>query len=205
MQVVFDFVQGKLSYDEFEIELILHPEIWSWIQGLVPKDIDDVSCKFRLLYGNMSGFETNNYNVRSTIMAFDYDKNYVQITSYSLISTLIKYHYPNIVCQPPPEESCYDLLDSIGLDFIGGNEVDDIIRETILKNRDKSKKEIKKALKNAFFICTRKFPHWVQEPEWPICNGIPMQFVSESSEGDKFIYEFQDVNSKEIKIVTQYA
>ena len=32
MQIVFDFVQGKLSYDEFEIELILHPEIWSWIQ-----------------------------------------------------------------------------------------------------------------------------------------------------------------------------
>ena len=43
MKQVFDFVQGKLSYDEFEAEFTLHPEIWTWVQQLIPQDITDAA------------------------------------------------------------------------------------------------------------------------------------------------------------------
>ena len=205
MKVVFDFVQGKLSYDEFETEFILHPEIWTWIQELVPKDIGNLDCEFRSIYHNMQAFETNNYNVKSTIMTFGYDDIYGQTTAFSLISALIKYHYPKTVCQRPLEQSCNDILETIGLDYIGGEEVDEIIKNIILSHRNDRKKNMKNALKTAFHIAPRKFPHWIQEPEWPAYNGEPMRFIAENHIGEKFTYEFQDINTKETRIITQYS
>lgn len=205
MQPVFDFVQGKLSYDEFETEFTLHPEIWTWIQQLVPENIDDSSCLFRSYYGNMLGFETNNYKVKATIMSFGYDDSYGRSVAFALISALVKFHYPDIVCQCPPEQGCYDMLEDLGLDYLGGSDVDEIIREIVSLHRSSGKKELKKALKEAFFISPRKIPHWVQEPEWPACDGVPMKFISEHNLGDKFTYEFQDRDSKEIKTIVQYA
>lgn len=114
MKEIFNFVQGLTSYDEFEYILYSNPEIWKWLQGLVPDDIapddiapDDIAdddCPFRKIYGNMKGFETNNYSVKDTIMSFGYNG----IKAHSLISALLIYHYPDIKVRDPiqncPEE-----------------------------------------------------------------------------------------------------
>ncbi len=204
MKAVFDFVQGKLSYDEFEIEFVLCPEIWTWIQNLVPENIADSNCPFRALYP-MQGFETNFYNVKATIMAFGYDDIYGRSVAHNLISTLVCYHYPDIVCRKPPEQSSADLLDKLGLDYLGGSDVDDIIKDTIFTYRSEGKNSVKKALKEKFHITSRKHPNWVQEPEWPATDGTPMKFISQKADGDKYTYEFQDVKTNQIHIITQYA
>ena len=204
MKAVFDFVQGKLTYEEFEVEFVLNPEIWTWIQQLVPTDISDAACPFRALYP-MQGFETNQYNVKATIMSFGYDDIYGRNVAYNLISTLVKYHYPNVICKKPPEQSNDDLLDKMGLDYLGGPEVEDIVKDTILSHRDEGKTAIKTALKEVFHISARKHPNWVQEPEWPAMGAVPMKFISQKSDGDQFVYEFQDVNTDEIRVIVQYA
>lgn len=204
MKAVFDFVQGKLSYNEFEIEFILHPEIWDWIQALVPENIADADCPFRMQYGNMKGFETNLYSVKATIMAFGYDNIYGHSVAYDLISTLVRYRYPEIVSCEPPQQGSDDILEQLKLDYIGGVEVDDIIRDTLRMHQKEGKSAIKKALKERFHITKRKHPEWVQEPEWPAMDGKPMAFVLQRNVGDQFVYEFADVDTKEIRCVTQY-
>lgn len=204
MKAVFDFVQGKLSYDEFEIEFILHPEIWDWIQALVPENIAEADCSFRMQYSNMQGFETNLYNVKATIVAFGYDDFYGRSVAYHLISALVRYHYPEVVCREPPQKGSDDVLEKLKLDYIGGAEVDDIVKDTIWMHQKEGKTAIKKALKEQFHISGRKHPQWVQEPEWPAVDGKPMMFVSQRNVGDQFVYEFADVDTKEIRCVIQY-
>ncbi len=97
---IFDYVSGKMSHEEFEAELYTNPDLWDEIQSLVPEDIADPDCPFRQVWGNMPGFETNNYRVRQTITSFGY--NYSM--AYGLISALVKYKYPDIVCREPSDE-----------------------------------------------------------------------------------------------------
>lgn len=198
-KVILDYVSGKMTHEEFEAELNINPKLWNEIQSLVPEDIADPHCPFRQVWGNMSGFETNNYRVKSMITSFGY--NYTM--AHGLIGALVKYHYPDIVCREPIDESPDGLLEKIHMDYIGGEEVDDCLRE--LMSTYTTKKELKKQLKEHFPCPARKHPDWVQEPEWPAINGIPMKFVSQREDGDKFEYEFQDINSAKKKIVTQYA
>lgn len=201
MKIVFDFAQGKLTHEEFELELSLDPEIWTWVQALVPEDIDSPDCGFRSLYGNMKGFETNHYKVKSTILSFGYNGH----LAHSLISALIKYHYPNIVSQSPPDHSDAEILDKLKMDYIGGSEVDDLIADILLDFRGKKNKEIKKALSDAFPCATKRIPQWVQEPEWPVCNGVPMRFIKQENDGDLFQYLFEDIKTGEQRTISQYA
>ena len=205
MKQVFDFVQGKLSYDEFEAEFTLHPEIWTWVQQLIPQDITDAGCPFRAIYHNMQGLETNQFNVYSTIMAFGYSSIYGRNVAYDLIRALVQYNYPEMKCQRPPEQSSEDILDQLNLDYIGGPEVDEIVKEIIWTHQQNGKAAVKKELKAAFYLSGRKHPVWVQEPEWPAINGIPMKFLSQQSDGDKFTFKFQSLDANVIRIITQYA
>lgn len=198
-KVISDYASGKMSHEEFEAELYINPELWNDIQSLVPRDIADVHCPFRQVWGNIPGFETNNYQVKSTVTSFGY--NYSM--AHGLISALVKYQYPDVVCREPIGESPDSLLEKIRMDYIGGDEVDDYLRE--LMSQYTTPKELKEQLKRCFPCPVRKHPNWVQEPEWPAINGIPMKFVSQKAEGDKFEYEFQDINSEKKKIITQYA
>ena len=204
MKAVFDFVQGKLTYDEFETEFLINSEIWDWIQNLVPDDIDDTTCDFRSYYTNMQGFEANNYKVKSTVMSFGYDDIHGHTVAHSLIGALVQYHYPDIICRQPPKESIGDMLEKMKLDYIGGEEVDEIVGNIITSHQD-NVKEMKRCLKEKFHVTSRKHPVWVQEPEWPLYNGNPMKFDSQKSEGEKHTYTFSDVHTGAVKIVIQYT
>ena len=203
MEAVLNFVQGKLTYDEFETEFLINPEIWEWIQNLVPENIGDVDCKFRSCYANMQGFEANNYKVKSTVMSFGYDNIHGHTIAHSLISALVQYHYPNIICRNPPKESISNTLEKIGLDYIGGKEADEIVQNIIISYQN-NVKEMKRCLKETFHIASRKHPIWVQEPEWPLYQGNPMKFDSQKRDGEKVSYTFSDVHTGIVQIIIQY-
>ncbi len=200
MKNIFDFAQGKLTYDEFEVIFESDPDIWKRIQSLVPADIAEPTCEFRNIYPNMCGFETNNYNVKDTIMSFGYAASH--ILAHSLISTLVKYNYPDIVVKDPPSNSAEDVLDKLKLEYLSGNEVDEIIKDTFCQYSD-NKKELKKALKELFHL-SRKHPDWVQEPEWPMGKSSPMEYIGCRENGEKMEYDFKDVDTGEIKTVEQF-
>lgn len=197
-KAVLYYVTGKMSHEEFEAETYIDPVIWEEIQALVPADIEERQCPFRTVYGRMGALEANNYSVKATLTAFE---NYS--LTYDLISKLVKYQNPEIVCREPLQNEPEDLLESIRMDYIGGAEIDDCLREIMAEYPKKG--DLKKKLKEFFPCSSRKHPEWVQEPEWPAMNGRPMKFIIQKQDGDRFDYEFQDVLSKKTIIITQYA
>ncbi len=193
------YAEGKITHEEFESNLYIHPEIWNEIQNLVPADINDEDCEFRSTYGNMQGLETNNYNVKSFLLAFSYNP----LKTYGLISALIKYNYPFIECREPLKESDIGLLEKTNMDYIGGPEIDDIVQAILRKKM--SYLSIKKCLKQVFPCRNNKRPKWIQEPEWPMGTAKPMRFISQSREGDLFKYVFEDLDTGELRTIIQLA
>lgn len=202
MQVVFDFVEGLIGDEEFEYIIYATPEIWDWLQNLVPKDVTNHACEFRKTYPMFNGFETNNYNVKSTVTAFGYK----QFIARALISALVKYNYPNVIIKTPITTTPDDLLEKMNLSYIGGKKADRLIRKILLEGSGESRKVLKERIKTVFMIeNARKHPHWIQEPEWPFYDDRPMRFVSEDRNGELFTYYFvDDVTNVSISI-EQYA
>ena len=73
MKEVFDFAKGKIPYEKFVEVLEAKPEIWTFLQGLVPKDIADENSEYRKKYRISQSFEANGYNVEETLTAFGFD------------------------------------------------------------------------------------------------------------------------------------
>ncbi len=202
MQVVFDFVRGLIGDEEFEYIIYATPSIWDWVQELVPEDIESPDCEFRKCYGNMQGFETNNYNVKATVTSFGYK----QFFARALISALVKYNYPEVIVKEPITTTPDDILEKMNLSYIGGEKADRLLRQILLDNKAENRKVIKEKIKAAFGIeNARKYPHWVQEPEWPFHDNRPMRFVSETHDGELFLYYFIDDASDTKLTVEQYA
>ena len=90
---------------------------------------------------------------------------------------------------------------------IGGVEVtetiENIIRE-LPENLSKSKRIAlaRSRIKDAFHIEGRKWPYWIQEPDWPANNGKPMKYVSTVRlNADQREHHFVDVDTGEERIV----
>ena len=199
LTVLIRYAEGKISHNDFENELLIHPEIWNEIQKLMPKNINDENCAFRRLYGNIQGLETNNFSAKGFLLAFSYNS----ARTYGLISALIKYSFPSIECHEPPDESTNSTLEKIDLDYIGGIETDNVVQTIIFNNS--SRLSLKKQLKHIFSCKNHKHPNWVQEPEWPMGVSSPMRFISQSHEGDLFKYVFEDVDTGELRTIIQLA
>ena len=111
----------------------------------------------------------------------------------------MKYNFPEVVCNAPKEKSPEDVIERLHLDYIGDNEVDGFIRSVILECRTMAK--IKKSLSSAFPCAKRKHPSWVQEAEWPMGSKAPLRFISESREGEKRSFLFEDIDSGEQRMI----
>ncbi|MBO7763077.1 MAG: hypothetical protein J6T24_09795 [Clostridia bacterium] len=71
----------------------------------------------------------------------------------------------------------------------------------------------KYSLKSLFHIESNKYPHWIQEAEWPMGeDGIPMKFISQKRRKGKH-YEtllfteflFEDIKTGKQRIVEQFT
>ncbi len=206
MKEVFDFAKGKMPYEKFVEALEAKPEIWAFLQGLVPADIADENCEYRKKYRISQSFEANGYDVEETLTAFGFDGLGTKIDVCRLIPQLVEYNYPEIKVKflDPFGKVTKTPLEKMKLDYLGGEEVDAIIDE-IIENEALSDKEKKTALKEKFCLAPRKYPHWVQDPEWPAAGGEPMKFIAQTNDGDKFEYIFEDTKTGEQRTVVQFA
>ena len=206
MKEVLDFAKGKMPYEKFVEVLEAKPEVWVFLQGLVPEDIADENSEYRKKYSISQSFEANGYNVEETLTAFGFDGLGTKISICKFIPDLVEFNYPEIKVKrlDPFGKVTKTPLEKMKLDYLGGEEADAFIDE-IIENETLSDKEKKAALKEKFHLVPRKYPHWVQEPEWPCASGQPMKFIAEKSDGDKFEYIFENVATGEQRTVVQYA
>ena len=209
LKIILDFVQGKMTYEEFEAEYSLSPQIWTFIEDmLTPEMMNDPDCPF-WTRSNRSALEPNGFSVRAAALAFGFDTQFGRVHAHSLICDLAEFTYPDIRRKSPPEQDPESLLDKLGFHYLGGAETDGVIRDilytaTEYPNAKERNKALKQALREAFHLVPRKAPHWAQSPEWPMGANSPMAFVSEKQEGEQMQYTFRDVNNDTTVIVEQY-
>lgn len=208
LKIILDFAQGKMTYDEFEAEYSLSPRIWTRIEDLLTPEIRNDPASPFWTRSNRSTLEANNFCVRSAALSFGFDSQFGRILAHSLISDLVEYTYPEINRKAPPEHSPETLLEKLGLDYLGGSETDDLIRNILYQNQDfpnakERNKVLKQSLRQLFHIAPRKVPHWAQSPEWPMGAYSPMAFVGEKRTGELIQYTFCDVDTGETQVIEQ--
>lgn len=188
------YAEGKMSGSDFEIEQASEPELWPWLQSLLTEEMKtDPKHEFWNICHSRSALEANNFRVKATALAFGYG---FFGNMHDIVSSLVKTVYPDIKIKTPPSYTQYDFMYEIGVDYIGGKEADIIVQDILDKlpsdlKKSERKREAKNELRKAFPITKRK-PLWVQEPEWPVSNGKPLKFISQTKDGEKVCYEFYD-------------
>ena len=208
LKYAVDFAAGKYSYDEFEMLFQLNPEIWDRVQELLTREMIDDAAHPVWDRTFRSRLESNNFAVRAACLAFGYDQ-FGQIVTWDILSKLVRFHFPDAKIKEPVEESGGDLMGRLGLEDLGGPEVDELIREIVDEFREvrpakDRNKLLKQKLREVFHIKPRKRVYWPQESEWPMGEKSPMEFVSKEEEGELVRITFRDADTGEERTVEQY-
>ena len=208
MQRIVDFVSGKLSYVQFEELFTADPTVWDVAQTLLTPEIMNNNNHPFWSKSNRSRLECNNYSVQYACLSFGYDL-VGRVITHRLLGELVSYQYPDIVLRDPPDVSTDDLREKIGMDYLGGPEVDSLVDKLVQSKDDtisatKFIQEAKQQLRVLFHLVPRKYPRWIQEPDWPMGKHSPMKYVDQKKTGELVEYFFQDVDTDEMKVVKQY-
>lgn len=208
MQRILDFVSGKLTYSEFEALFTADPSLWDVAQSLLtPEIMNDPHHPF-WSRSNRSRLESNNYSVRYACLSFGFDA-LGKVVTHRMLGELVTYQYPDVVLRDPPECSVQDLRDKLGMDYLGGAEVDALMDDVLRQKPDdmstsKFVTHAKQTLRALFHLAPRKYPRWAQEPEWPMGTKSPMEFCGQKRDGERVCFLFRDVDTQETRTVEQF-
>lgn len=94
--------------------------------------------------------------------------------------------------------------------YVGGSEAEDYISSHIISKypenmkKTQRKKLIKEDIRNIFLRDCKGYPHWIQDPEWPLGeNGIPMIYTGQKKYEGYTEYFFRGNGGEEKKTVRQ--
>ena len=95
--------------------------------------------------------------------------------------------------------------------YVGGPAAEDYISSVIIPKYPEDMKKtirknrIKEEIRNSFLRDGKGYPHWIQEPEWPLGeNGIPMIYTGQKKHDGFTEYFFRGNGSEERKTIRQY-
>ena len=206
---VLEFVRGRLTFEEFGSYLHDNPHIWMDIQALLTEEMkNDPNCSF----WNRTNYQihlANNFDVKAAALAFGYHSEYGKSRLHMVISDLVEYTYPTIVRRFPISCTPTDILEQVGMSYVEGDETEPLLRQLVCDIPDTlTKKEkahlLKESIRKSFHLVPRKVPKWVQEPEWPMGEHMPMEFVQQHREGDLVKFTFRDVETGELRVIEQF-
>lgn len=216
MQIVLDYVTGKISSDEFKNAWEKNPEIGMWLDQLIdlksplPPEWDSAPYSgFRKAIhkyydGSMLKFlaASEQFDSKNAPRWLDIGWNFETVTSIIVIA------YPEIQPTDFYEKEKAFYINAVG-DYFGGPEVEACIGSVLdqfphTMRVTARKKEGKAAIRALFHVEGAKYPCWAQEPEWPMGANSPMKFISQRRSGDAVQYLFQDVDTGEERTVVQY-
>ena len=216
-QIVFDFVEGKISFDEFWSYWTKHPEIAEWLDEIadfkhrpIPEKmfsgfigIQAICCKYD--DGHIFNMLNHNpYPPEGAQMAKAFTQNHI----YSIVGAALTAAYPNVKVTKSYKQEIDFYFDAIP-DAVMNVTLDDYFEKILSEfpasmGKVKRKKAAREKIKQLFHIEGRKYPYWAQESEWPMGKNSPMKFIRQKQDGDQVLYWFQDVDTGEEKIVEQF-
>ena len=94
--------------------------------------------------------------------------------------------------------------------YVGGIEAENYISSVIISKypedmkKSQRKSKIKEEIRNAFLRDGKGYPHWIQDPEWPVGkNGHPMIYMGQKKQEGFSEYFFRGNGSDEKQTVRQ--
>jgi len=216
MQIVFDYLTGKIDSEAFKTAWYSNPEIGQWLENLVDLKSGPTSAWDNAPYPEfrMAIYRHYNGSVLKFIEASEASANKSQMPGwvdigwhFETIASVVMVAYPEIKPTRIYDEEKDFYLSSVG-GCIGGPEVEEQIRILLEQyprtmGKGKRKTAAKAAIREYFHFDAKKYPRWVQEPEWPMGTNTPMEYVSQKKNGEQVLFTFRDVDSDEIRIVEQ--
>jgi len=188
--------------------------IRDFVEGrLEPTELEKLLCNDKELQAALETVEIPDRTSGEGLLCYIIEKNFNDLKSIYVI-----------------QRSLADYLRSIGVSFTFSSRYDDLleilagaqpkwislpgdylfsmIQEfNTSKNSGNLKKWIKDEIKRRF-VYANKPPKWLQGAEWPIVNGVPLQFIEQventTMHDISYDYKFSDADNT-IKIITQIA
>ena len=228
LQKTVDYLEGRYPAKEYISEIYEKNDLYIWLQSLVP------AGKMTTIYVPYEGAyldpETDTVMYDQKPMKIPYDifddlvrherrdfggpkwsVGYIHYT-HQLLLELFFQAFPTCGIEPTEEYAvknefrfvCPDYID--GIEVIDQGVLDKII-DSLPKDLSMSKKKtlFRKLVREAFHVEGNKFPYWIQSPEWPVNNGIPLKFVkSKKINAEMKHHYFVDTVTGEERIVEDF-
>lgn len=217
MQIVLDYVSGKIGRDEFKRAWYSDPEIGKWLDSLIDlkntpkKEWDSAPYSYirHAVHKNYDGSILKFIEASDSFDGVNSQKpKWLDILwHFRAIASIVVIAFPDIVPTSFYDEEALFYQETVG-EYIGGPEVEADIDNVLAAfpntmARSKRIKAAKLALRNHFHISGNKYPRWCQEPEWPMGGSSPMIFVSQKRYGEKVTFIFKDSDTGDIRQVEQ--
>ncbi len=213
MQIVFDFVSGKVSFEDFIHSYKADPNIGIWLDQLTnhteeAPPVVRKSMDFCGFYQVLRGGHARKMIEQPGFFKQEYFRTIEKAGIYSVVATAVLSNYPEVKWTRIyfQDEQFYDKAVAKSL---GGTEVelfiDSIVQQfpRTMKAADRVK-AARAAVQEAFHIHDRKFPSWPQEPDWPMGKNSPMEYLGRHKDGELVQLHFRDVDTGEERTVEQY-
>ena len=135
-----------------------------------------------------------------------------RLNIHSMITQYYRRAFPDETVTPDTSiEERFDLMLDAVPEYVEGTETDpiiDAICNELPEDWSKSKKvkHVKARIKEVFHLEPRKYPRWVSNPDWPVCDGRPMKYVSTKKvHAELWEHRFVDVVTGEERTVEDYT
>lgn len=204
-------VTGEIDVEEFIKEYHSNNQLVECVDALIPEEAK--TNKNHPLWNererSYSVFKSYSFKLSNCISVWV--RHYAlgeKLNYHDLLSRFYCFHHPEVTPTNKYEEQFNFLIDIMG-DNYGGNEVDGVIEEIVkefceMKPKTQARKLGKQKLKETFHTEDGKLPYWIQSAEWPMGQNTPMKFIEKKKHAEYVEYIFEDVDTKEIRVITQY-
>lgn len=210
MNKIEQMLTGQMEISEFLDELASDQKLQMQIRKLVPIEaIDNPDHVFwtRIYYGSVKRFDYDYLQFLEWMCRFDGtigDK----LNIWATLRRAYCYHYPEIICTEQYEKAHSLYLDAVR-DCFEGFEVQSLIEDIVIealqiKQKGKRVQQVKQKLNKLFRSESGKYPRWIQGAEWPMGTNVPMMFVKQIRTNDAVCYYFEDVDTRNIRVIEQY-
>ena len=224
---IIDFIEGKVNAKEFILQFRDNPQIGDYIQSFVVEGKTFPVSYIDEEQGTVLTAEVP-YNIRVVIKTFcmhypinhiltasEYERKAsdlgIQLNIQHAMAKFIREAFPDEAFTIDPTiDKKFNFLLSATMSYIGGEEANELLTKVMDEipqeySKTKRVKLFRERIKELFHLESKKYPRWCQDPEWPVCNGRPMKFVSQKAINcETYEFHFVDVETGETKTVVQF-
>lgn len=211
MDTLVRFLENKMSVQEFGSALKGDPALREEIRNIIPAAArkDPLHPYWeKHSFDALRRYDFDCLNLLQDICHFDGTLG-DDLNVYGTLRNYYSAEHPDLAYTDEYTDRFRLYLDAIG-EYLEGPEVNHLISRLVQEAYDAAatktarRKLAREKLRSAFHIEGRKYPHWIQDAEWPCGVDSPMRFLSQQRQGERTVYRFQDVKTGDIREIEQY-